>query len=96
MLREADHIVTQALQCYGLYKQIWQCPVAIAPLKIDGKGSELVMLRPVHSERAMTAKPADLPRSMIYEIISQLMKLPGTSGVALDVTAKPPATIEFE
>jgi GMP synthase (glutamine-hydrolysing) len=85
-----------ALQHHRLYRDIWQCPTVFVPLEINGKGSEFVVIRPVLSERAMTARPALLPAEVLTEIRNQILKLPNISGVAVDVTTKPPGTIEWE
>jgi GMP synthase (glutamine-hydrolysing) len=96
LLREADAIVMEALRHYGLYRTVWQCPTVLLPLKIDQRGSEFVVIRPVLSERAMTARPALLPQHVLEEIRDQILSLPDISGIALDVTTKPPGTIEWE
>jgi GMP synthase (glutamine-hydrolysing) len=96
LLREADALVMDGLRRHGLYDQIWQCPTVMVPLRIDGRGSEFVIVRPIHSERAMTARPAHLPAALIAELKASLLALPGVSGLALDVTSKPPGTIEWE
>ena len=96
LLRAADHEVMSGLKRHGLYDQIWQCPTAMAPLTLDERGEELVILRPVHSARAMTATPARLPEALILELRARVEALPGVSGVALDLTSKPPGTIEWE
>jgi GMP synthase (glutamine-hydrolysing) len=96
LCRAADAIVMGALARHDLMRQIWQCPTALLPLSIDGQGCELVIVRPVHSERAMTARPAELPAHLIHEILDPILALPGVSGVVLDVTTKPPGTIEWE
>jgi len=96
LLRDADAIVMNALQHYRLYRDIWQCPTVFVPLEINGKGREFVVIRPVLSERAMTARPALLPREILTQIRDQILKLPNISGVAVDVTTKPPGTIEWE
>jgi GMP synthase (glutamine-hydrolysing) len=96
LLREADAIVMDALRAAGLYAEIWQCPTVSAPLAIDGKGSELVIVRPVLSDRAMTAAPARLPAELLRDLGERLGALPGVSGVCLDITSKPPGTIEWE
>ncbi len=57
---------------------------------------EFVIVRPIHSERAMTATPAQLPDALTAELRRQILALPGVSGLALDVTTKPPGTIEWE
>jgi GMP synthase PP-ATPase subunit len=96
LVREADHIVTELLQRHGLYDRIWQCPTVLVPLEIDGEGGELIVVRPVHSERAMTATPAPLPSALIAELRLRILSLPSVSGLALDLTTKPPGTIEWE
>ena len=96
LLREADAIVMEALRRGGLYREVWQCPTVFLPLQLDGRGREFVILRPVLSERAMTARPALLPGALLQRLRDALLGLPGISGVALDVTTKPPGTIEWE
>ncbi len=96
LLREADHAVMEGLRRHGIYDAIWQCPTVLAPLRIDGRGEELCIVRPVHSARAMTATPAALPAALIDELREQILSLPGISGLALDLTSKPPGTIEWE
>jgi GMP synthase (glutamine-hydrolysing) len=96
LLREADHAVMEGLRRHGLYDSIWQCPTAMAPLELDGQGRELVIIRPVHSTRAMTAAPVQLPATLVAELRETIMALDGVSGVALDLTSKPPGTIEWE
>ncbi len=96
LLREADHLVMEGLRRHGIYQDIWQCPTALVPLEVDGLGREFVIVRPIHSERAMTATPAQLPGALTAELRRQILALPGVSGLALDVTTKPPGTIEWE
>ncbi len=96
LLREADDLVMEGLRRHGVYDDIWQCPTALVPLEVDGLGREFVIVRPIHSERAMTATPAPLPDGLVAELRDQIMALPGVSGLALDVTTKPPGTIEWE
>ena len=96
LLRAADAIVMAGLAAHGVYDAIWQCPTVLVPLAIDGRGGELVILRPVRSERAMTATPAPLPEALLAELRSRLLALPGVSGLAFDLTTKPPGTIEWE
>jgi len=96
LLREADHVVMDGLRRHGVYDSIWQCPTALVPLEVDGRGREFVIVRPIHSERAMTATPARLPEGLVAELRDRILPLPGVSGLALDVTTKPPGTIEWE
>jgi GMP synthase (glutamine-hydrolysing) len=86
----------EGLRRHGLYDSIWQCPTVMVPLEVDGAGREFVIVRPIHSERAMTATPAKLPDALLAELREQILPLPGISGLALDVTTKPPGTIEWE
>ncbi len=96
LLRDADDIVMCGLERHGLMRTVWQCPTVLLPLSVDGKGKEMVVVRPILSERGMTARPAELPKALIEEITPALLALPGVSGVVLDVTTKPPGTIEWE
>jgi GMP synthase (glutamine-hydrolysing) len=68
----------------------------LVPLEVDGTGREFVIIRPIHSERALTATPAQLPATLRAELSTQILALAGVSGLALDVTTKPPGTIEWE
>ncbi len=96
LLREADHRVMEGLRRHHVYHEIWQCPTCLLPVSIDGSGRELVVVRPVHSERAMTAAPAPLPEALITELRTGILNLDGISGLCLDLTSKPPGTIEWE
>jgi GMP synthase PP-ATPase subunit len=95
LLREADAIVMDALARHGLGRVVWQCPTVAIPLEHAGQVGELIVVRPIHSERAMTAKPAELPRPVIDDI-QRIQELPGVIGLGLDLTTKPPGTIEWE
>jgi GMP synthase (glutamine-hydrolysing) len=96
LLREADAFMMQGLKRHGLYDSIWQCPTVLVPLEIDGNGKELVVLRPIYSKRAMTASAADLPQVLVTELKESILPLGGVSGLVLDITSKPPGTIEWE
>lgn len=96
LLREADALVMEGLRRHGVHDDIWQCPTVLVPLEIDGRGRELVIVRPIRSERAMTATAAHLPDALVAELRASIGGLPGVSGVALDLTSKPPGTIEWE
>jgi len=96
LLREADAIVMRAVANHGLMRAIWQFPTVMLPLSINGHGEELIILRPVLSERGMTARPAALPDALVDEIRGPILALPGVSGLVLDLTTKPPGTIEWE
>ena len=96
LLREADNLVMEGLRRHGLYDTIWQCPTAMVPMSVDGKGRELVVVRPVYTKRAMTARPAQLPQALVEELRASILALEGVSGFVLDLTSKPPGTIEWE
>lgn len=96
LLRDADHIVMEGLRRHGIDEAIWQCPTVLVPMEVDGRGREFVIVRPIHSERAMTATPAELPAALLSELRDEILRLPGVSGLALDITTKPPGTIEWE
>ncbi|OGQ88264.1 MAG: hypothetical protein A2289_22880 [Deltaproteobacteria bacterium RIFOXYA12_FULL_58_15] len=96
LLREADHLVMEGIRRHGIHDDIWQCPTVLAPLSFDDKGDEIVIIRPIHSERAMTAVAATLPPPLLKELNESIGALPGISGIALDLTSKPPGTIEWE
>ena len=97
LLREADHLVMEALQRHGLYEQVWQCPTVLVPLQLDASAEgELVVVRPVKSQRAMTAAAVELPGPLITELRQSILALPGVASLAIDVTSKPPGTIEWE
>ncbi len=96
LLREADRIVMDGLRRHDLYRHVWQCPTVLVPLEVDGSGREFIVVRPIHSERAMTATPARLALPLVEELREQVLRLPGVSGLGIDVTSKPPGTIEWE
>lgn len=96
VLREADALVMEGLRRHDLYEKIWQCPTVLVPLQIGDRPGELVVIRPVFSQRAMTARPVELPGALTEELRRDIGALDGVSGVALDTTSKPPGTIEWE
>ena len=96
LLREADYVVMEALRRHDLYDKVWQCPTVLIPLDLSGSGGELVVVRPILTQRAMTAAPCELPPAMLEELRRDVLGLDGISGLALDLTSKPPGTIEWE
>ncbi len=96
LLREADYLVMDALERFGWYDEIWQCPTVLVPLRFEDTSGELIVVRPVRSQRAMTATPVQLPKEMLAELRDSILGLEGVGGLALDVTSKPPGTIEWE
>jgi len=96
LLREIDDIVNSELRAFGYYDRIWQCPVVIVPLMLNDKGEEMVVIRPVLSERAMTAKAALLPIQILNRLTEKISRFDKVSEVTIDITSKPPGTIEWE
>jgi len=104
LLREADAIARAELTAAGLDREVWQMPVVLlADVKsvgVQGDGRSYghpVVLRPVSSEDAMTADWSRLPYDVIERISTRITnQCRQINRVVLDVTSKPPATIEWE
>ncbi|MFC4492673.1 glutamine-hydrolyzing GMP synthase [Streptomyces ovatisporus] len=104
LLREADVIAREELTAAGLDREIWQCPVVllgdVRSVGVQGDGRTYghpVVLRPVSSEDAMTADWSRLPYDVLARISTRITnEVPGVNRVALDITSKPPGTIEWE
>ena len=104
VLREADAITREELTRAGLDREIWQCPVVllaqVRSVGVQGDGRTYghpVVLRPVTSEDAMTADWARLPAAVVARISTRITnEVPEINRVVLDVTSKPPGTIEWE
>ncbi len=96
LLREADHRVMEALRQHGVYERVWQCPTVLLPLQLGEASGETVVVRPVRSQRAMTAQPVPLPEPLLAQLRRELLGLAGIGGLVLDLTPKPPGTIEWE
>lgn len=104
LLREADAIARQELTAAGLDQEIWQCPVVlladVRSVGVQGDGRTYghpIVLRPVSSEDAMTADWTRLPYDVLAKISNRITnEVPEVNRVVLDVTSKPPGTIEWE
>ncbi len=94
--RLADDAVMRGLARHDLMQTVWQCPTVLVPVRIDDGDGELVVVRPVLSERAMTARTAHLPQPLLNELRDEILALDGVSALAIDITSKPPGTIEWE
>ena len=104
LLRRADAIVRAELSDAGLDQDIWQCPVVlladVRSVGVQGDGRTYghpIVLRPVSSEDAMTADWTRLPYDVLARISTRITnEVAGVNRVVLDVTSKPPGTIEWE
>jgi len=94
MLRQADFVVRTAMEKEGLTDAVWQFPVVLAPISFGG--GESIVLRPVNSADGMTANFARLPLRFLKPVARKIANIPGVDAVFLDITNKPPATIEWE
>ncbi len=86
----------EALRRHGLYDEVWQCPTVLVPIEVGGSEGEMVVVRPIRSQRAMTASPVELAEEVLDDVRQRILALPGVSSLALDITSKPPGTIEWE
>jgi len=94
LLQKADNIVNNIILKAKLYDSIWQMPIVLVPLSIDS--GESIILRPVDSQEAMTARFSRIPIKIVLEICDALMAIDGIDAVFYDITNKPPGTIEWE
>jgi GMP synthase (glutamine-hydrolysing) len=102
-LREADAILLEEVRRAGLYRELWQCFAVLPAIRSVGvQGDERtyaypIVIRAVTSEDAMTADWARLPYDLLETISSRIInEIPAVNRVALDLSSKPPATIEWE
>ncbi|WP_245657688.1 glutamine-hydrolyzing GMP synthase [Herbidospora mongoliensis] len=104
ILRDADAIAREELTRAGLDRDIWQCPVVlladVRSVGVQGDGRTYghpVVLRPVSSEDAMTADWSRVPYDVLARISTRITnEVREINRVTLDVTSKPPGTIEWE
>jgi GMP synthase (glutamine-hydrolysing) len=104
ILRQADAIAREELTRAGLDRDIWQMPVVlladVRSVGVQGDGRTYghpVVIRPVTSEDAMTADWARLPYDVLERISTRITnEVQEINRVTLDVTSKPPGTIEWE
>jgi GMP synthase (glutamine-hydrolysing) len=104
LLRKADAIARAELTAAGLDGEIWQCPVVlladVRSVGVQGDGRTYghpIVLRPVSSEDAMTADWTRVPYDVLAKISNRITnEVDGVNRVVLDVTSKPPGTIEWE
>jgi GMP synthase (glutamine-hydrolysing) len=104
VLRRADAIARAELSAAGLDRDIWQCPVVlladVRSVGVQGDGRTYghpIVLRPVSSEDAMTADWTRVPYDVLEKISTRITnEVREVNRVVLDVTSKPPGTIEWE
>jgi len=104
VLRAADAVAREELTAAGLDRDIWQCPVVlladVRSVGVQGDGRTYghpVVLRPVSSEDAMTADWTRVPYDVLSRISTRITnEVREVNRVVLDVTSKPPGTIEWE
>jgi GMP synthase (glutamine-hydrolysing) len=103
ILREADSILQEEVRRADLYRELWQAFAVLPAIRSVGvQGDERtyaypIVIRAVTSEDAMTADWARLPYDLLETISSRIInEIPGVNRVALDISSKPPSTIEWE
>jgi GMP synthase (glutamine-hydrolysing) len=104
VLRRADAIVRAELTAAGLDREIWQCPVVlladVRSVGVQGDGRTYaypIVIRAVTSDDAMTADWARLPYDLLERVSNRIInEIRGVNRCALDISSKPPATIEWE
>jgi GMP synthase (glutamine-hydrolysing) len=103
ILREADAIFISEIRSAGLYDSIWQAFCVLLPVRTVGVAGDIrtygetVALRAVASRDAMTAESVRLPWDLVDRVAKRICgEVPQVGRVVMDVTGKPPATIEWE
>lgn len=103
VLRDADWILMDEIKAFGMYQSLWQVFCVLLPVKTVGvMGDErtyenVVAVRAVTSEDAMTANWARLPYELLERISNRIInEVKGINRVVYDISSKPPSTIEWE
>jgi GMP synthase (glutamine-hydrolysing) len=103
ILREADSIVVEEMKGADLYYKIWQSFAVLLPVKSVGvMGDErtydyTIAIRAVESQDGMTADWVKLPYGLLEKLSTRIInEVKGVNRVCLDISSKPPATIEWE
>ena len=104
ILRDADHVLQEEIRAAGLYRELWQsfCVLPADLRSVGVQGDErtygyVVVIRAVTSNDAMTADWARLPYDLLERVASRMInEIAQVNRVTLDITSKPPGTIEWE
>jgi len=103
LLRDADAVLLEEIRRAGLYDKLWQSFAILPAIRSVGVQGDSrtyaypIVLRAVTSEDAMTADWARIPYDVLERISGRIInEIPGVNRVALDISSKPPATIEWE
>jgi GMP synthase (glutamine-hydrolysing) len=104
ILRDADYVLQDEIRAAGMYRELWQsfCVLPGDLRTVGVQGDErtygyVVVIRAVTSDDAMTADWARLPYDLLERIASRMInEIPAVNRVVLDITSKPPGTIEWE
>jgi GMP synthase (glutamine-hydrolysing) len=104
ILRDADYVLQDEIRTAGMYRELWQsfCVLPGDLRTVGVQGDErtygyVVVLRAVTSDDAMTADWARLPYDLLERVASRMInEIPQVNRVVLDITSKPPGTIEWE
>jgi GMP synthase (glutamine-hydrolysing) len=103
ILREADAILQDEIRKAGLYRELWQSFCVLPDIRTVGVQGDtrtygnVVVIRAVTSDDAMTADWARLPYELLERISTRIVnEVPGINRVAYDITSKPPSTVEWE
>jgi GMP synthase (glutamine-hydrolysing) len=103
VLREADAVLLEEIRRAGLYHELWQTFAVLPAIRSVGVQGDSrtyaypIVIRAVSSEDAMTADWARLPYDLLERISSRIInEIAGVNRVALDISSKPPSTIEWE
>ncbi|HSN99858.1 MAG TPA: glutamine-hydrolyzing GMP synthase, partial [Candidatus Nanopelagicales bacterium] len=103
VLRDADAIFEEEVRAAGMYESLWQSFCVLLPVRSVGvmgderTYDEVIALRAVHSTDGMTADWARLPYDLVAKVSTRIInEVRGVNRVVLDVSSKPPSTIEWE